>query len=253
MSGPPLLAFDRVSFRYSGEVVVEEVSLSVQAGEFVGLIGPNGSGKSTLMRLGVGLLRPQSGSVRLFGQPLARFREWPRIGYVPQVAAARPGFPATVREVVSTGRVGRRGLFRRLSESDGHAVDLALESVGMMPFRSRLIGELSGGQHQRVMLARALAGEPELLLLDEPAAGVDAVAKLELLNLLRRLGQDTNLAVVYVSHDFETLRPYFNKIALLNRRLLFFGTREDLGEQQDVERQLIEAALASDHHEHRGA
>ncbi len=250
VNAPPVLEIDHVSFGYGSELALDDVSLSVGRGEFVGLIGPNGSGKSTLMRLAVGLLHPRVGEVRLFGAPAGPFRDRHRIGYVPQATASRTGFPATVAEVVSTGRVGRRGLFRRFNQDDHRAVERALDSVGMSGLRDRLIGELSGGQHQRVMAARALAGEPELLLLDEPAAGVDAVAKVELLDLLQRLVEERGLAVVYVSHDFETLRRYFSKVALLNRRLLFYGTPGDLGEQHDVQRQLVEAALAADHREH---
>ncbi len=252
VSDQPVLEIDQVSYSYGGEPVVEDVSLSVKRGEFVGLIGPNGSGKSTLMRLAVGLLHPTSGEVRLFGMPVDRVRDRHRMGYVPQATASRTGFPATVAEVVSTSRAGRRGLFHRSNQADRQAVAHALQSVGMFEFRHRLIGELSGGQHQRVMVARALAGEPELLLLDEPAAGVDAVAKLELLELLRKLVEERGIAVVYVSHDFETLQRYFSKVVLLNRELVFFGTREELGDQHDIQRQLVEAALAADHHDHGG-
>lgn len=257
MTDQALLRVDRVSFSYGGEPAVQDVSLAVGAGDFVGLIGPNGSGKSTLMRIAVGLLRPGAGRVELFGQPISRFRHWERLGYVPQSTSARPGFPATVAEVVSTGRTARRGLFRRLTVADRRLVDRSLDSVGMAPFARRLIGALSGGQHQRVMLARALAGEPDLLLLDEPAAGVDAAAKLEILNLLRCLCADSGLGVLYVSHDLETLRPYLTRVALVNRRLVFFGTRDDLVARPDVLKQFFEAALtagevSADHHVHSG-
>ena len=122
----PVLAIDRVSFSYGGDPVLVDVSLAVEPGDFVGLIGPNGSGKSTLLRIAVGLLRPNSGEARLFGRTVQRFKDWPRIGYVPQVTSARAGFPATVAEVVATGRIGRRGLFRRLTRTDRQAVDQSL-------------------------------------------------------------------------------------------------------------------------------
>jgi zinc transport system ATP-binding protein len=241
------------TYSYGAEPAVQDVSLSVRAGDFAVLIGPNGSGKSTLLRMAVGLLRPKSGEVRLFGEPLPSFREWPRVGYVPQLSSARAGFPASVAEVVSTGRVGRRGLLRRLGQEDRRAVEVALDSVGMLGYRRRPIGELSGGQQQRVMLARSLAGQPELLMLDEPTSGVDAEAKLQLLRLLRRLCADSGLGVLYVSHDLETLRPYCNRVALLNRRLLFFGPPQELGEREDLRRHVSEASLAADHHHHGGA
>lgn len=220
----PVLSLDGVTFGYGAVApVVEDVSLAVRPGEFVGLVGPNGSGKSTLMRLTLGLLRPADGEIRLFGQPVQRFRERSRLAYVPQIAADRAGFPATVREVVLTGRAARRGLFRGYSGTDRRAADRALEQVGLGDLAKRPVGELSGGQRQRIFLARALAGEPELLFLDEPTSGVDEAAKDEILHLLRSLCDDTNLAVFYILHDFESVRPFLDAVALLNRRLLFFG------------------------------
>lgn len=248
----PVLELDNITFGYGRQSVLEDVSLSVDRRDFVGLIGPNGSGKSTLLRIAVGLLRPDRGAVRLFGRPIDRFREWPRIGYVPQVSAARAGFPATVAEVVLAGRTARRGLFRRLGAADRRAADRALELVGLGAFRHRLIGALSGGQHQRVMLARALAGEPDLLLLDEPAAGVDVGAKFELLDLLSDLCRERGLAVVYISHDLEALRSHLTKIALLDRRLVYFGPRDQMPDGGDLAAALTGLAAVADHHEHGG-
>ena len=243
------LQLDRVSFSYGANPVVEEVSLEVHSGEFIVLLGPNGAGKSTLIRLIVGLLHPNAGEISLFGMPISRFKDWPRIGYVPQLTSTRPGFPATVAEVVASGRTGKRGLLRRLTQQDRVYIDSALEVIGMTPFRDRLISNLSGGQHQRVMLARALAGEPELLLLDEPAAGVDGGTKGELLHILKGLCEERNIAVVYVSHDWEALRPFATKAAWLDRRLLFFGTWDEMGEGGDIQ-QLGEIMAAAEHHRH---
>ncbi|MSQ14998.1 MAG: ABC transporter ATP-binding protein [Dehalococcoidia bacterium] len=243
------LQLDRISFQFGSNLVLEDVSLEVRPGEFIVLLGPNGAGKSTLIRLIVGLLRPNAGEINLFGTPIGRFKDWPRIGYVPQLTSTRPGFPATVDEVVASGRTGKRGLLRRLTHVDRVRIDSALDAAGVAPFRDRLISNLSGGQHQRVMLARALAGEPELLLLDEPAAGVDAATKGELLRILKGLCEAQGIAVVYVSHDWETLRPFATKAAWLDRRLLFFGSWEDMDEGGNI-RQLGEIMAASEHFRH---
>jgi zinc transport system ATP-binding protein len=200
------------------------------------------------LRVCVGLLRPSAGEVRLFGQPLDRFGGRCRLGYVPQRAAASAAFPATVAEIVAVGRTPRRGLLRRFNRDDRRAIDRAIEWLGLESLRNRMIGELSGGEYQRVMVARALAGDPELLLLDEPGTGLDAAAKAQLLDLLKRLCATEELAIVYVSHDLEALHPYMSRVALLNRRLLFFGTLSALQERQDLQQQLNEAAIMADHY-----
>ncbi|MBM3673443.1 MAG: metal ABC transporter ATP-binding protein [Actinobacteria bacterium] len=168
-----LLEADAISFAYGREPVLDAVSLTVRAGEFVALVGPNGSGKSTLLRVLLGLSRPASGSVRCFGTDPRHLPERGRIGYVPQRARLRPELPATVEEVVATGRLARRGWWRRPRSTDRAAVGHALEAVALTQLRGRPVTELSGGQQQRVLIAKALASDPELLILDEPIAGVD--------------------------------------------------------------------------------
>lgn len=241
------LVVENVSFGYDGQAALEDVNLAVAAGSFVGLIGPNGSGKSTLLRICVGLLQPRAGRINLFGESTQDFRDRWRVGYVPQRAAAA-SFPATVAEVVAIGRTPRRGLLRRLNGDDRGAVDRALGWLGIEPLRRRLIGELSGGEYQRVMVARALAGDPDLLFLDEPGAGLDAASREQLLEVLRDLCQTRGLTIVYVSHDLEALHPYVSHVALLNRRLLFFGTLDALQERQDLQQELHEAAILADHY-----
>lgn len=247
MSERPPLAVESVSFSYDANPALADVSLTVHTGSFVGLIGPNGSGKSTLLRICVGLLRPTAGRVDLFGEPIERFRHRWRVGYVPQRAAAA-SFPATVEEVVAIGRTPRRGLLRRLHQEDRTAIDRALAWLSIAPLRRRLIGELSGGEYQRVMVARALAGDPDLIFLDEPGAGLDVSAKAQLLEILKELCESRRLTVVYVSHDLEALHPFVSHVALLNRRLRFFGTPDALQERQDLQNELHEAAVMADHY-----
>ncbi len=169
-----LIDIQNVSFQYDYTQVLKNISLRVEQGDFLALLGPNGSGKSTLLKIILGLLKPLSGEVQLFGESSATFkhREW--IGYVSQKSNAfNSGFPATVQEVVKSGLTKKLGLFKRPGRNAKEQVEEALKAVGMDAFMHRNIGELSGGQQQRVFIARALVSDPKLLILDEPTVGID--------------------------------------------------------------------------------
>jgi zinc transport system ATP-binding protein len=223
----PIVEVEHLSFGYGAEPVLEDISLTVEQGDILGLIGPNGSGKTTLLKLILGVLEPQRGTIRLFGQELSRFREWARIGYVRQRSwDFERNFPASVEEIVRLGRVPRLR-FGRWRAADSEAVTQALRAVHIEELRHRSISELSGGQQQRVFLARALAGEPELLLLDEPTAAVDPKVESEFYALLTRFNQERGLTIVLVSHDIEAIVSQVTKIACLNRKLLFCGTPQE--------------------------
>ncbi|WP_268894700.1 metal ABC transporter ATP-binding protein [Heliomicrobium gestii] len=203
---------------------MSDIQLSIFRGDFLGIIGPNGSGKSTLLRLLLGLLTPEQGQVLLWGEPLPQFRQWGRVGYVPQKATAlNDAFPATVREVVAAGRLGRKGLFGRMNSDDRAIIEQSLATVGMDGFADRLIGNLSGGQQQRVFIAQALAGEPEILFLDEPTVGVDMEQEEQFYGLLERLNRESAMTIVIVSHDIGAVTERVNKLVCLNRRLFFHG------------------------------
>lgn len=213
---------------YGRERVLDEVSLQIRSGDFLGIIGPNGSGKTALLRVMLGLVRPACGHVRLFGADVRDFREWHRIGYVPQKATAFDArFPASVLEVVLSGRSGRAGLGRRLGARDREAAEWALETVGMVPYRNRPVGRLSAGQQQRVFIARALANHPDLLLLDEPTVGVDVDAQEQFYSLLRRLNGDFRTTLVLVSHDIGVVAQEVTQLACLNRSLFFHGSPDE--------------------------
>lgn len=222
---PTVINLSGVSFRFEKENVLEDISIQVEKGDFVGIIGPNGSGKTTLLRIILGLLIPQQGQVALLEKPIREFNEWFRVGYVPQKAHKNDHvFPMTVEEVVLQGRIARVGLFRGLSTTDKAAAKHALKMVGMDHMASRLITELSGGQQQRVFLARALASEPELLILDEPTVGVDIESQEEFYDLLSELRTKQGLTLLMVSHDVEVVLNEVNKIICLNKRLVYQGT-----------------------------
>ncbi len=201
--GPVPLEFDAVSFAYGRAPVLRDVSLSVLQGEFVAVVGSNGSGKTTLMKLGLGLLKPSAGCVRLFGHDVASFRQWWQLGYVPQRAAATSALPVSVDEVVISGLAARHLLFRRRPPAVVARIDHVVDLLGLGAIRRTRMSELSGGQQQRALIARALVSAPKLLVLDEPTTGVDAEARSVLRETLRHLVEVEGMAVVYVSHDPE--------------------------------------------------
>lgn len=209
------LEFDHVDFGYGDRPVLSDICLQVAQGEIVALIGPNGSGKSTLVKIALGLLRPDHGAVRVLGRPPAQAR--PRVGYVPQFATFRRDFPISVRETVLHGRLGRRAWWRPLTADDHAAAVQALAATEVQDLARRPIASLSGGQLQRVLIARALATDPALLLLDEPTAHVDTRAEHGLFDLLARLRE--RMAVVIVSHDVGLVSRHVDRIACLNRTL----------------------------------
>ncbi len=224
-----LLAAHGVSFGYGGRAVVENVDLSVSAGEFVALVGPNGSGKSTLLRVLLGLLPAASGSVELLGSEPHRVRERWRVGYVAQRLTLEGELPATVEEVVTAGRLARRGWFRPLRAPDREAIDHAIESVGLAAERRRRPSELSGGQQQRAFIAKALAGQPELLVLDEPVAGIDAESQHRFRDSLTHLVAEHEAAVLLVSHELGAVADDLDRVVVMRHGKVFFdGPPTDL-------------------------
>jgi zinc transport system ATP-binding protein len=219
-----VLDVDDICVKLGNETVLEDVTLRVRRGEFVGLAGPNGGGKSTLLRAILGLVPTCCGAVRAFGGPASGPLVRRRMAYLAQNEAhVDPLFPATALEVAQLGRVARRGLLRRLGAADRAAALRALDEVGMADLKDRLVGTLSGGQRQRVLLAKALAAEPDLLLLDEPTTGVDPRARDEFHHLLADLNQRRGLTVLLVSHDTDFLAHVAQRVIVLDRTIHFDG------------------------------
>jgi ABC-type Mn2+/Zn2+ transport system ATPase subunit len=225
---PVVLAADAVSFAYGTELVLDHVGLEVRAGEFSALAGPNGSGKSTLLKILLGLLTPQTGTVRVFGRAPSDLRDRWRVGYVPQRPRIAPDLPATVEEVVATGRLAKQGWWRRRRRADREAVDHALESVALTAQRRKRLHELSGGQQQRALIARALAADPELLVLDEPIAGVDVESQELFRDSLVHLVEHHHAAVLLVSHELGAVADDLDHVVVLKRRVVFDGPPADL-------------------------
>jgi zinc transport system ATP-binding protein len=230
LDGNSVLAADDLTVELSGLPVLRGVSLSIRTGEAVALLGGNGSGKSTLVRTLLGLLPHQRGTVRLFGLPLRSFREWSRIGYVPQRSMALLG-GSKVKEVVAAGRLARRRPFRPLSPGDRNAISEAIALIGLSEQRNADIADLSGGQQQRVLVARALAGRPDLLVLDEPTSGVDLEHQRVLAEVLADL-LSAGTAVLVVMHDVGPLGDLLDRaVVLSDGRVAHDGPLGDLGRQ----------------------
>ena len=217
-----VLEADGLTFAYRGEPVLQGVSLRVEAGEFVALVGPNGSGKSTLIRLLLGLARPQGGRVALFGVGPEQLGERWRVGYVPQRPVLAGSLPATVEEVVASGRLARRGWRGRLRASDWDEVEHAIASVDLEGLRHRRLGELSVGQQQRAYIAKAFAGRPELLVLDEPVAGVDSDSQRRFRDSLVHLIREHSAAVLLVSHELGAVCDDLDRVLVLRHGTIVF-------------------------------
>ena len=211
---------EQLTVSYGPVPALLDVSLEIPSGNLVGVIGPNGSGKSTFIKSILGFVKPDLGQVRIFGKEAVSSKG--DVAYVPQRGAVDWDFPITVREVAAMGRYGHRRWWQNLTRGDYALADEALEKVRMSEFRNRQIGQLSGGQQQRVFLARALSQNAEILLLDEPFAGVDAATERAILDVLQETKQQGKTLVV-VHHDLATASEYFDLLILLKQRMFAFG------------------------------
>lgn len=215
-----------VDFAYDGPLVLEDITLTVEEGDFLGVVGPNGSGKTTLLKIILGLLHPLRGQVRVFGQAPEKARDL--ISYVPQHAELDASFPISVMDVVLIGRLGKAPALGRYRKSDRQAAEEAMREAEIETLRNRRFGTLSGGQKQRVLMARALVGKPELLLLDEPTASIDGRVEQGIYELLEKLNE--RVTIVLVSHDLGFISTYVNHVACVNRRLVCNPTRQITGD-----------------------
>jgi zinc transport system ATP-binding protein len=218
-----------VAFAYGqGPRVLEDVTLTVERGEFVAVAGPNGGGKTTLLRLVLGFERPSHGTVRVFGRPAGTLVPDERIGYLPQRAHVASEAPVTVREIVGAGRLARCGMLGPLRRRDREVVDAAIDRVGLTHRATAPLKTLSGGMQQRALIAKALASEPSLLVLDEPTTGVDVASQESLGALLDELRRELGVTVLYVSHEFGAVEHIVERLVLVRRRVVFDGAPRSL-------------------------
>jgi zinc transport system ATP-binding protein len=221
-----VVSIEKLDFAYDGRAVLAGVNLKIREHEFVSIVGPNGGGKSTLLKLILGLLHPQKGSVKVFGEAPERAR--PRIGYLPQHAHHDPQFPTTCIEVVLMGRLGARVSLGPFKKKDKEKAREALENVGLADLAGRSFSDISGGQRQRVLIARALVAEPELLLLDEPTSHIDVVAVNEFYELMEKINERLTIAIV--SHDIGFVSSRIESVVCVNREVVVHPTSELTGE-----------------------
>jgi zinc transport system ATP-binding protein len=221
---PLALELRDVSFGYDdGPPVLTGVDLAVKAGELLAIAGPNGGGKTTLVRLALGLERADGGEVFLFGEPAGRFSRRETLGYLAQRSQLQLDAPTTVEEVVTAGRLVAGGLLGPLKRRDRELVDEAIERVGLTAVRKRPLSRLSGGQQQRAFIAKALAGSPSLLVLDEPTTGVDVESQEALAELLHRLHSELSVTILYVSHEFGAVERYVERLVLVRGGIVYDG------------------------------
>ncbi len=249
------IRFDETWFSYNSEAVVRDINFSITPGEFAAILGPNGSGKTTLMKLALGLLKPTSGRVLLFGVPADRFTDWHRVGYVPQrTQATESRFPASVREVVNFGSYSGFDPFAMFKRNkSAQRVDDAMELAGVRKLADRRVSDLSIGQQQRMLIARSLVRRPDLLVMDEPVAGIDAAGEEQFHSMIRRLNRDLGITIVMVSHDIGAVMREATTIACINTDIVFHGPVHQLDSQalSDLYGFPVDVLMHDPEHTHR--
>ena len=223
-----ILSVERLSFRYNSFEVLSDISFSVDAGNYIGLVGPNGSGKTTLIKIILGLIQPEKGSVSLFGTNASVFEEHYKIGYLPQkLTNFNPNFPATVKEIVSLGLLSKKGFPKRVEKDDEALINETMALTDVFDIEDALISELSGGQQQRVLVARAIVNKPELLILDEPTTALDPEAREKFFQVLHELNLRKNVTVILITHDIASIGKYASNLLYLDKKIIFYGSFED--------------------------
>jgi len=223
-----IVATERLACSYREGNVLEDISFTVAAGDYVGIVGPNGSGKSTLVQALLGLVPISAGSARLFGARCDGFSQWGRVGYLPQsLHLLNPIFPASVAETVGLGLLSLKKFPRRFTRHDRAIIDQLLNELDIYDIRAKLIGELSGGQQQRVLLARALVNKPELLILDEPTAALDPETRERFYRMIADINRSRGVTVLLVTHDSGVIGQHASKMLYLDKRMLFYGSFDD--------------------------
>jgi zinc transport system ATP-binding protein len=241
-----------LSFRYGANIAVDNISLSIDEGDYIALVGHNGSGKSTLVKLILGILKPSSGNISLFGEDLQNFSDWGKIGYLPQnIGIFNPLFPATVKEIVALGLIARKHFPKKLNSNDRSDVAWALEQMGITELKDKLIGELSGGQIQRTLLARAIVNKPKLLVLDEPVSAVDSETRDEFFDYTSSLNKDKKTAIILITHDVAHSGGFANKLLIMDKHVVFYGSFSEFCSSKEMGGQFGEDFQHTICHQHK--
>jgi len=233
----PVLSVSGLSAGYGNGEVLKDVSFDVKDRDYIALAGPNGAGKTTLVKTILGLLSLSGGRVELFGQDINVFDRWDRIGYLAQrVNAFNALFPATVKEVVGLGLLSKKGFWKRFTREDVERIHQTLELMDLVDLKDALISELSGGQQQKVFLARSLVSSPELLILDEPSTALDPPSRQSFFELLKKLNESRGITIILITHDVSQIGEYARKLLYLDKRIVFFGSFAEFCHSEDMSR-----------------
>ena len=209
-------------FSYEEELILQDIDLEIMEGDFIAFIGPNGSGKSTLIKLMLGLLKANKGEIKLLGSPIKKFNDWTKVGYIAQeVRGFNESFPATVKEIIASNMYNEMGFFKILNSDLEEKIDQTLELVGMLDYKNQQIGNLSGGQKQKIFIARTLVTNPDIIFLDEPLVGVDTESQQEFYKLLAELNNELDITIVMISHDVHVISDQANKVACFANDSIF--------------------------------
>ena len=242
---------DRLSYAYSGNLVLDNISFTIDEGDILGIIGPNGAGKTTLFSCMLGLLDDYTGTIKILGDDIKKKngKVFKSIGYIPQKKAIEQNFPATVEEIVSLG-------ITTIGETSKEKIALALETVGLLAQKDRRVGELSGGQQQRVLIAKAMVNNPKLLILDEPVTGIDLEMQNRFYSLLKKLNQENKITIIWASHDLDAVNRFATSVACINRSMFFHGKAFEFFENPDLLKAYSESSMQAHmhlhNHTHRG-
>jgi zinc transport system ATP-binding protein len=242
---------DRLSYAYSGNLVLDNISFTIDEGDILGIIGPNGAGKTTLFSCMLGLLDDYTGTIKILGDDIKKnnSKVFKSIGYIPQKKTIEQNFPATVEEIVSLG-------ITTIGKTSKEKIALALGTVGLLAQKDRRVGELSGGQQQRVLIAKAMVNDPKLLILDEPVTGIDLEMQNRFYSLLKKINQENKITIIWASHDLDAVNRFATSVACINRSMFFHGKAYEFFENPDLLKAYSESSMQAHmhlhNHTHRG-
>jgi zinc transport system ATP-binding protein len=246
-----VVEIDRLSYAYSGNLVLDNISFTIDEGDILGIIGPNGAGKTTLFSCMLGLLDDYTGTIKILGDDIKKKngKVFKSIGYIPQKKTIEQNFPATVEEIVSLG-------ITTIGKTSKEKIALALETVGLLAQKDSRVGELSGGQQQRVLIAKAMVNNPKLLILDEPVTGIDLEMQNRFYSLLKKLNQENKITIIWASHDLDAVNRFATSVACINRSMFFHGKAYEFFENPDLLKAYSESSMQAHmhlhNHTHRG-
>jgi zinc transport system ATP-binding protein len=240
-----IVEIDRLSYAYSGNLVLSNITFTIDEGDILGIIGPNGAGKTTLFSCMLGLRDDYTGTIKILGEDIRKKNNQvsKSIGYIPQRKTVDQNFPATVEEIVSLG-------ISVMGKASKEKIDLALEAVGLLAQKDRRVGELSGGQQQRVLIAKAMVNDPKLLILDEPATGIDLEMQNKFYSLLKMLNQENKITIIWASHDLDAVNRLATSVACIDRSMFFHGKAYEFFENPDLLKAYSESSMQAHMHLH---